>query len=200
MLKKEFLEKLEKNLSGLPREDIASRIDFYSEMIDDKIEDGLTEEDAVKEIGNAEDVARQVLEETPITKIVKERIKPKRKMNAFEIILLILGSPVWLSLLIAFFCILLAVYIVLWSILLAILTVNLAIAVGGIGGIALGVLYLVLKNFPLGIMLIGAGLVLTGLSIFMFFFSKISVKGIIELTKKIAFGIKSLFLKKEGRS
>ncbi len=51
MNKREFLQKLENGLSGLPREDIEQRLSFYAEMIDDRIEDGFSEEEAVAGIG-----------------------------------------------------------------------------------------------------------------------------------------------------
>ena len=46
MRKAEFLRELEKRLQGLPKDEIDSRLAFYSEMIDDRIEDGKTEEEA----------------------------------------------------------------------------------------------------------------------------------------------------------
>ncbi len=36
----------------------------------------------------------------PLAKIVKEKIKPKHELKAWEVILIILGSPVWIPLLI----------------------------------------------------------------------------------------------------
>ena len=47
MNKQEFLDELRKGLCGLPSEDIEERINFYSEMIDDRMEEGLTEEESV---------------------------------------------------------------------------------------------------------------------------------------------------------
>ena len=47
MRKQEFLTELRKGLSGLPQDDIEERLSFYSEMIDDQIEEGLAEEEAV---------------------------------------------------------------------------------------------------------------------------------------------------------
>ncbi len=43
MNKQAFLTQLRKGLSGLPQEDIEERLAFYSEMIDDRIEEGLSE-------------------------------------------------------------------------------------------------------------------------------------------------------------
>ena len=41
MNRRDFLSGIEKGLAGLPREDVESRLAFYSEMIDDRVEDGL---------------------------------------------------------------------------------------------------------------------------------------------------------------
>lgn len=41
MSKQEFLAELRKALSGLPQGDIEDRLTFYSEMIDDRMEEGL---------------------------------------------------------------------------------------------------------------------------------------------------------------
>ena len=40
MRKLEFLAALNVKLSGLPKEEVKERTNFYSEMIDDRIEDG----------------------------------------------------------------------------------------------------------------------------------------------------------------
>ena len=50
MNKEVFLSELRKKLSGLPQSDIDERISFYAEMIDDRIEDGMTEEAAIEQI------------------------------------------------------------------------------------------------------------------------------------------------------
>ena len=51
MDKQEFLSKLRAKLFGLPQKELEERLSFYSEMIDDRIEEGLSEETAVKELG-----------------------------------------------------------------------------------------------------------------------------------------------------
>ena len=116
MRKQEFLSQLQKGLIGLPQEDIEEQLVFYSEMIEDRIEEGLPEEEAVAAIGPVEEVVSQIVAETPFSKLVKERIKPKRALRAWEIVLLVLGSPLWLSLLIGAFAVLLGVYISVFSV------------------------------------------------------------------------------------
>ena len=77
MNKQDFLEKLRNGLAGLPKDDLDERINFYSEMIDDRMEDGLTEEEAVSQMGDVEEIISQIIAETPFVKIVKEKIRPK---------------------------------------------------------------------------------------------------------------------------
>ena len=49
MTKKEFLSSLRSKLQGLPPSDIDERISFYSEMIDDRMDEGKSEEEAVSD-------------------------------------------------------------------------------------------------------------------------------------------------------
>ena len=44
MTKQEFAVELSKRLSAFPDQDWTERIDFYIEMIEDRIEDGMSEE------------------------------------------------------------------------------------------------------------------------------------------------------------
>ena len=74
MTKQEFLEKLQVSLYGLPKADIDERVSFYGEMIDDRVEEGLSEEEAVADIGTIDGIVSEILSETPITKLVKEKI------------------------------------------------------------------------------------------------------------------------------
>lgn len=97
----EFFAELRSALSGLPEADVQERIDFYAEMIDDRIEDGLTEAEAVASIGTPDEVASEILSEIPLTRLVKEKLTPNRSLKVWEIVLLILGCPVWLPMLLA---------------------------------------------------------------------------------------------------
>ena len=43
MTKVQFLMALQRKLHGLPQEDIEQTLEYYNEMIDDRMDDGLTE-------------------------------------------------------------------------------------------------------------------------------------------------------------
>lgn len=76
MSKQEFLEQLRRGLSGLPRENIEEQLKFYSEMLEDRMEEGLSEEEAVSAAGSVDEIVAQAVADIPLAKIAKERIRP----------------------------------------------------------------------------------------------------------------------------
>ena len=198
MRKQEFLAQLRKGLSGLPQDDIEERLAFYSEMIDDRIEEGLTEEKAVSAVGSVEKIVAQVVADTPFTKIAKERIKAKRQLGVWEILLLVLGSPIWLSLGIAAFAVGISVYAVLWSLIVSLWAVLASFEACAVGGILACVALIMGGNGASGVAMLALGIVCAGLSIFMFYGCKAATNGTVMLTKKIAIGIKNCFIRKEA--
>ena len=205
MNKQEFLSELRKRLSRLPKQEIEERIEFYSEMIDDLTEEGLTEEEAISQIGSVEEIVAQIIgdsdhaKDTTQDEKVKNKTHTKRQLSPWEIVLIALGSPIWLSLLIAAFSVVLSMYVVIWSVVISLWSVFASLIGAAVGGIAAGVLFIVLGNTLSGIAMIGAGIVCAGLSILFFFLSRLTTKAVVWLTVKIALGIKSCFVKKEAR-
>ena len=200
MSKQEFLERLRTGLAGLPQEDIEERLTFYSEMIDDRIEEGLSESEAVSQLGPAEELALQIISETPLSKLVKEKVKQKRSLRAWEAVLLILGFPIWLPLLIAAFSVVLSLYIILWSLVISLWAIWVSFVVCGLGGIAAAVIFALNGSGALALITLGAGLFFAGLSVFMFFGSRAASKGMISLTVRSASGIKTMFIVKGGKN
>ena len=197
MNKQEFLSVLRKGLSGLPQDDIEERLTFYGEMIDDRMEEGLSEEEAVAAIGEVSEIARQAVADTPLAKIAKERIRPKRRLKTWEIVLLALGSPIWLSLAIAAAAILFAVIVSLWSVILSLWAVFASLAVSAVAAVPTGAFFAVGGHGAAGLAMLSAGLVCAGLTILLFFGCMGAMKGILRLTKKITLWTKDRFIKKE---
>lgn len=184
MNKKEFLRAVKRKIKGLPTSDIESSLEYYEEMIDDHMEEGMAEEDAVASVGTADEVARQILAENPIPP------KTKRKLDTWEIVLLCVGSPIWISLLLAAVAVWLSVYITAWAAIVSLYAVFVSFAVCGIAGIACFVAMLVL-GYPLqGVFLLGAGLALTGLSVFMLFLCNFLTSLFLKLHKILYLKIK----------
>lgn len=196
MNKQQFLAAIRARLSSLPQNDVEKSLDYYSEMIDDRVEDGLSEEEAVAAMGSIEDIAAQILMDTPLPTLVKAKMKPARSIKAWEIILLILGSPIWLPLLLAAAVIILTVYIVLWSVILVLYAANLCIAVGALCGTA-GFFLLLFAHFPIqAVLFLGTGLLCAGLAILLFFLFNQFARAAASLSKMPLRAIKSQFIRK----
>lgn len=197
MSKQEFLIKLCCALKGLPESDIEERIEFYSEIIDDKMEEGISEAEAVASLGNVDDIAKQILASTPIIKIVKERINKKVSLKVWEIVLLVLGAPIWLSVLVSVLSVVLSIYICLWVVIISLWSVFASLCACVLGGIASGVIFACTNQLYAGIAMWSASICIAGISIFAFFGCRAATNGLLLLTKKIALWIKKCFIKKE---
>ena len=197
MNKEEFLSELRRKISGLPHEDIEERIAFYSEMIDDRMEDGLPEEEAVAGIGTVDGIVEQIMSEIPLSKLVREKVKSKRSLKAWEIILLVLGSPIWLPILISVLAIFLSVYVIIWAVAVCIYAACFSMAAGVVGGIS-GLFISLFKGAPaVALFSLGAAAVCAGLSILLLYVSVWVTKLILKMTKRIVLGIKTSFVGKE---
>lgn len=196
MNKEQFLIELASALAGLPEEDIEKSLEFYSEMIDDRIEEGLTEEDAVAEIGSIDDIRAQIIKDTPLPKLIKEKVKSKRSLSGLEITLLIVGFPIWFPLLAAAASVIFSVYVTLWSLIIVLFAVEACFVACAFAGIVATPLFFVIGNTPSALFMLGCGLFLAGLSVLWVFVCKWGVKGIIWLTRVF---FKSLFIGKEKK-
>ena len=197
MTKQEFLVQLSQGLCGLPQAEREEQLAFYGEMIDDRMEEGLSETDAVAALGGVEDILFRVVDEVPLTKIAKERLRSNRRLKGWEILLLVLGSPIWLALGVSAVSVVLAVYVALWSIIVSLWSVFVSLAACAVGGVAAGAVSVVQGNGYAAVCLVAAGLMCGGLSIFTFYGCKAATKGILMLTKKLAVGIKNRCMRKE---
>ncbi len=195
MTKQDFLTRLRKGLSGLPQADIDERLTFYSEMIDDRMEEGLSEEEAVAAVGWIDEIISQIIVDTP----PENKDSKKRRLKGWEITLLVLGSPIWVSLLIAAAAVTFSVYICLWSVIVSLWAVFGSLLISGFCGFLAGIGFAFGGKQLTGIAIAGAGMLFVGLSIFLHFGCKAATKGILLFTRKIALWMKKRFTGKEHR-
>lgn len=194
MRKQEFLGQLRKGLATLPQNDIAEHLAFYNEMIDDRMEEGLSEEDAVAAVGSVEKIIGQIFAESPSAVITKKEHQP----GIWVIILLVLGAPLWLSLGIAAIAVIFSLYVSLWSVIISLWAVFASLIACSFGAVVSGVVLLGTGSVPGGTAIIAAGILCAGLSIFMFFGCKAATAGIVLLTKNFGLWLKGLFVRKEN--
>ncbi len=164
MNKNEYLTKLTSLLQGIDKKERDKAISFYSEMIDDFIEDGLTEFEAIEKVGKPGDIAEQIITED-LNRPEKTMTKGKK---IWMRVLLILGSPLWVMLLLAAGMLLLAGCLLLFTGLVVIWLIPICVGIAGVSCLilatisVLGSFVIMVQNLPLGIIQLGVGLFATG--------------------------------------
>lgn len=195
MNKQEFLERLRIGLADLPQEEIEAQIDFYTEIIDDRMEDGVSEGTAIAELGDVDEIISLII--TNNSGKEEKKAKSKRRLKAWEIILLAVGSPLWISLGISAVAVIFSVYFSLWSIVVSMWAIFVSLIGCSLGGVAYGVFGIFYSGNTLaGIAILAAGLVCAGLSILLFFVCKWATKGMVLTAQKTVVGIKNALTKK----
>ncbi len=197
MNREEYLEKLRLALAQMPAEEKERQIAYYDELISDMCEDGMSETEATAKLGDPGKVAEELLAALPLGTLVKSRIKSAGGLSALTIALLVLGFPLWFPLLIAAFAVVLSLFIVLWCVPLAFWAAFIGCAVGAAGSLFGLVLLLFHGTVTARLAALAAVLVLTGVSILLFFVCRGVTRGTFFLTKKTGTGILSLFAGKE---
>ena len=196
MKKQEFLIKLAWRLARLPKEEVEERVGFYAEIIDDKMEEGLSEEEAIREIGTVDDIVDEIFAGFPLSKLVKERIIPKRAFKAWEIVLLVFALPILVSVVAAGFAIVVSLYASIWSVIVSVWAVAIALVLSFPACIISAILAIGAEGLPL--LYVGIAILALGLSFFVFLGAKKLTVLTCVLTKKLILWVKYMFLRKEN--
>lgn len=198
MTKAEFLAAVEGCLRGLSQSDIQKSLEYYSEMIDDRMEEGMSEADAVAAMGPIPEIVNQILMDLPLPKLVRARTRPSRTVRMWEILLLVLGSPVWLPLLLVPVVVAFCVYITFFAVILSLYVTVAAVGLGGLlGGIGGALIFAFTGQGVQAVLILGAGLFCFGVALLLLFPCGWITRGIVGLSKLFVRGIKRLFVRKE---
>ena len=136
-------------------------LNFFEEMIDDRIDEGLSEEEAVSQLGDINIIVDQILDEHNIgkkqTKLVWRFIP--RELGFINIVLLF---PAWITI----FSLVASLFIVILSIIFSIVFSIIAIFIGGILLILKSPFYLIYeRNISYFLDTLGFGFVNTGIGL-----------------------------------
>lgn len=172
---------------GLSQQEFADRLSVVRQTVS-KWEKGLSlpDSDMLLKIAAVFDTSvGALLDEEVVEKGVtsKEDKNNPRRLGGLEITLLVLGSPIWFSLLIAAASVIISLYAVLWSLVVSAWAVFGTFIGCGFGFTVGGLVFAITGNAVLGIALLGAGLLLLGLSIFTFFGVAATTKSAARLSK-----------------
>lgn len=193
MTRAEFLAALRSSLAQMPQEELERQIAYYDELLHDMTEDGMSEQEAVEWLGDPAQVARELLDELPLSTLVKNRVRPQGGWTALSIVLIVLGLPLWLPLLLAALSVLLAVVITVWALAFSLGAVVFALGVTAVA-LAGSLLFGYFTASPL--MLSGLALIALGVCILGALLLKPLCRGIAQFCAALIRMIKSLFIKR----
>ena len=188
MNKTQFCALLENKLKPyLSPKEMYKTLNFFEEMIDDRIDEGLSEEEAVSQLGDINIIVDQILDEHNIgkkqTKLVWRFIP--RELGFINIVLLF---PAWIII----FSLVASLFIVILSIIFSIVLTIIAIFIGGILLILKSPFYLIYeRNISYFLDTLGFGFVNTGIGL-------IGIYWLIKIYKKSrrdGVSIRTIFVK-----
>ena len=162
-------------------------LNFFEETIDDRIDEGLSEEEAVSQLGDINIIVDQILDEHNIgkkqTKLVWRFIP--RELGFINIVLLF---PAWITI----FSLIVSLFIVILSIIFSIVLSIIAIFIGGILLILKSPFYLIYeRNISYFLDTLGFGFVNSGAGL-------IGIYWLIKIYKKLrqnGINIRTIFVK-----
>lgn len=171
----------------LSPKEIYKTLNFFEEMIDDRIDEGLSEEEAVSQLGDINIIVDQILDEHNIekkqTKLVWRFIP--RELGFINIVLLF---PAWITI----FSLVASLFIVILSIIFSIVFSIIAIFIGGILLILKSPFYLIYeRNISYFLDTLGFGFVISGAGL-------IGIDWLIKIYKKSrqnGINIRTIFVK-----
>ena len=128
MNKEQFIRAFRKKLRGMPREEIAKTVSYYEEIIADKIEGGMSEQEAVASLGNLDELARSARGAEPETAEKSPRMH--EAPAPWIIILLVLGSPIWIGIGAGLFGVVIGFWATLFSLIVTLFSVMIGLLIG----------------------------------------------------------------------
>lgn len=195
MNKQEYLGKLREALACLPEDEIEGSTAFYAEMIDDRMADGMAEDEAVAQLDDPKAAARAIIADLP--PVPRAAARTKRKSRALYWTLVILGSPLWLTLLLAGAVVVLAGVIVVWSLIFALWALAAGLLVGGPAGVVMCVWGLAWGQPAYAAVELGAGLVCLGLGLFCLHGVMAASKALAEVSRQWVDRARALFVRRK---
>lgn len=170
MTRNDYLDRLEKYLKHLPKEDFQDTLDYFNEYFDEKEND----EEAIQELGSPEDAAREIL----ATLYDKERseIRPNTRNMIWLTILAFLAAPIGIPLAITLVALFITLILLILSAILILISLWIVL-------LSLGIAQLLLA-FDLFSLSWSSSLLFTGLALICFALSLLGSKLTLDWSSK----------------
>ena len=183
-----FLSEIKMKMEQFPDFELQETLDYYNEIIDDKIESGMSEEEAIFSLGKVDEILKEMIYEMPITSILNSRIKPKPELNKIQmffigLVMLIGALPV--------FIVLFSLYLSIWAVIGALYFTNFVMLLSSLLCIMSFVFHLFMRNWSQSMLSVGLFFLTAGLSILMFYGMNFVSVYLVDISKKYMRWIKS---------
>lgn len=170
MTTKEFLRILTREIDVLPAMEAQRAITYYRELIEDRIEDGMSESEAVASMEDISVIAQQILSEhedglkntKTITKECVEHSEIWRK------VLIICTSPLWISLLLTFILMVFSIYLLIWCMIFTIYAIAAVFGICSLAGM-IAFIFDITSHTPLAMVELGIALFSMGALLLIFY-------------------------------
>lgn len=191
MTRNEFITSLSARLQGIPENERQKALDWYSELICDRMEE-MPEADAVSGIGSVDEIADEILSQyRQNTTVVhssdstepQSRRSPDKGVNtALVIFAAVVLSPIWLPLLITGLSLALVAVLLVWCAVVTVGVMLVSAAAVGVVGLVYGFWALFVINPAYGLLVLGTALISAGLTLALIPLIVVTVKGAAEFT------------------
>jgi uncharacterized membrane protein len=198
MSKHDFLVILRDRLGGLPEKDIRDSLDYYSSTIDDLVESGKSEDEAVRALGTIDEVVRAIKSDRPLKEVVKASVASSHWSTGnttLNIVLLVLGFPLWFPLLLTALILVFVAYLLVWLAPLITWIVAVSCAFGGFWSLIEAAIGVVVYGPLQGFAAAGAGLMAIGLGLFAGIGAYYLTRYFVGVSAKLGRGLKGLFVR-----
>lgn len=193
MNKQEYLAQLRAALACLPEGEIEESVAFYTEMIDDRVADGLTEEEATAQLDDPKAAARAIVADLPV--VPRTVVLTKQRNRALYWTLVILGFPLWFPLLLAAGMLVLAGLLTIWCLILGLWLLAAGLLAGGPLGIGVCLWALAVGQPAYGVFELGSGLLCFGLGLFCLHGAVAASKTLMQVSRQWIAKAKAPFVK-----
>ncbi len=161
MARMEFMTQLKKELR---KKNVAEQEDYiwqYNELLDDYMEHGMTEMEAIRKVGKPEEIAQEIKENQEEVYVMRSSVGLKIGIS----VLLILGLPLWGSLLLTVILLVGIAYFLIWLIPFIAGLIGGSLLVGSCA-IFIAVPFIMSNGLPNFLCSLGIGLLMFGSAVF----------------------------------
>lgn len=191
MRKADFLKELELNLQKMNASEKNKFVIYYDEIISDYIENGMSEEEAIKKVGSPMKIAEELLADYDSVELKL----PSTGSKTLNIILTVIGFPLWGSVLLSIILLVFSIYVLIWCIPIVTGAGCAAFFASSIVGI-IGSPFVMFKSVPVGVMQLGTSIAAIGLSVLLGIVTINVSKKVANVTKRFNVTLVTLFKKK----